>query len=90
MITIRLLLLMTSPMFGSTLIRPSPLGKFSPESIYKGLPSSVPIGLSDAFAADAIKTMQWAAFLKRNQLDPAGLSVVVARLRETFQETGIF
>ena len=53
-------------------------------------PSSIPIGLSDAFAADATKTMQWAAFLKRNQLEPVDLSVVVARLRGAFQETGIF
>ena len=54
------------------------------------IPISTPIGLDDAFAIDAIKQMQWAAFLKKSRLDALALEVVIGRLREAFQETGIF
>jgi predicted nucleotidyltransferase component of viral defense system len=47
------------------------------------IPQSVPTALTDRFAADRTKQIQWAAFLKRNGLaDPAvGLSEVVQDLR---------
>jgi hypothetical protein len=49
------------------------------------LPTSVPAGLSDAFAADPARRAQWAAFVSRLRLerDPAtaSLAEVVARIR---------
>jgi predicted nucleotidyltransferase component of viral defense system len=45
------------------------------------LPSQVPVGLSDAFAADQQKQRQWQAFLKKNQLEQTELAVVVQALR---------
>ena len=46
------------------------------------LPSQVPVGLSDAFAADLQKQRQWQAFLKKNQLEQTELAVVVQALRD--------
>lgn len=46
------------------------------------LPSHVPVGLSDAFAADQQKQRQWQAFLKKNQLEQTELAVVVQALRD--------
>jgi predicted nucleotidyltransferase component of viral defense system len=46
------------------------------------LPSQVPVGLSDAFAADMQKQRQWQAFLKKNQLEQTELAVVVQALRD--------
>jgi predicted nucleotidyltransferase component of viral defense system len=46
------------------------------------LPSQVPVGLSDAFAADQQKQRQWQAFLKKNQLEQTELAVVVQALRD--------
>lgn len=48
------------------------------------LPSSVPPGLSDAFAADPAKQRAWTAFLSRNRLDAGGASLpeVVAAIAE--------
>jgi predicted nucleotidyltransferase component of viral defense system len=46
------------------------------------LPSQVPVGLSDAFAADLQKQQQWQAFLKKNQLEQTELAVVVQALRD--------
>jgi len=37
-------------------------------------PSALPIGLSDEFALDKAKNIQWRAFLRRIGKDPAGLS----------------
>jgi hypothetical protein len=54
------------------------------------LPSSTPVGLSDAFATDAAKGAQWAAFLKRNQLDAIALTEVVPTLRAELGRAGIF
>ncbi|MEX3955613.1 nucleotidyl transferase AbiEii/AbiGii toxin family protein [Trinickia sp. EG282A] len=34
------------------------------------IPEAIPTGLSDAFAQDATKQKQWAAFLKKNRLEP--------------------
>ena len=49
------------------------------------LPSSIPSGLSDAFAQDAVKRAQWAAFLKKNRLQGLDLPTVVATLRNAFE-----
>lgn len=46
------------------------------------LPNQVPVGLSDAFAADMQKQRQWQAFLKKNQLEQTELAVVVQALRD--------
>lgn len=46
------------------------------------LPSQVPVGLSDAFAADQQKQRQWQAFLKKNQLEQTELALVVQALRD--------
>ena len=48
------------------------------------LPSSVPEGLSDAFANDEFKLKQWHAFLRKNRLSCDGLSLadLVSRLRD--------
>ena len=54
------------------------------------LPAGLPAGLSDAFCSDAAKQAQWAAFLKKNRLAALELAPVVARLREEFQQCGIF
>jgi Nucleotidyl transferase AbiEii toxin, Type IV TA system len=46
------------------------------------MPSGTPIGLSDAFAGDATKQMQWRAFLKKNTLESMDLRDVVRAIRE--------
>ena len=48
------------------------------------LPDGVPFGLTDAFATDAQKQSQWAAFLRRNRLAAPALAAVVAELRAFF------
>ena len=53
------------------------------------MPTSLPAGLSDAFAADAIKQTQWNAFLKRNRLDAIALVDVVTRLRGEIYKVGV-
>jgi len=53
------------------------------------MPSTAPVGLTDAFAADPSKQTQWKAFLKKNRLDPSELADVVNRLRGKFQDFGI-
>jgi Nucleotidyl transferase AbiEii toxin, Type IV TA system len=52
------------------------------------MPSTLPSGLSDAFAQNATKQTQWAAFLKKNRLDAMDLREVVALLRSEFQKLG--
>ena len=46
------------------------------------MPATLPIGLSDAFAADVNKQAQWKAFLRKNRLDPLDLADVVRYVRE--------
>lgn len=48
------------------------------------LPEGVPTGLSDEFAHDRARQMQWSAFLRRARLEgaPGDLQGVVSRLRE--------
>ena len=52
------------------------------------MPTALPAGLSDAFAADAIKQTQWNAFLKKNRLDAIALPDVVTRLRGEIYKVG--
>ncbi|MBC7701945.1 nucleotidyl transferase AbiEii/AbiGii toxin family protein [Aquabacterium sp.] len=54
------------------------------------MPSALPSGLSDAFAQDAMKQRQWAAFLKKNQLGFINLVEVVTLLRTEFQKLAGF
>lgn len=52
------------------------------------VPTTLPSGLSDAFAQDAAKQKQWVAFLKKNRLEALDLAEVVALLRVEFQQLG--
>lgn len=52
------------------------------------VPHTVPSGLSDAFAQDAAKQRQWAAFLNKNRLDPLDLARVVELLRSELLKPG--
>jgi hypothetical protein len=54
------------------------------------LPTEMPVGLSDAFTADAGKLAQWRAFLIKNRLDPVPLETVAQSLRAAFQRLGVF
>ena len=53
------------------------------------LPTNLPAGLSEAFAADATKEAQWKAFLKKNRLPSVDFHDVVARLRIGLDAVGI-
>ena len=53
------------------------------------LPTALPVGLSDAFALDAIKQTQWNAFLKKNRLEAVALADVVDALRGKFIVAGV-
>ena len=52
------------------------------------MPSTAPIGLSDDFADDTTKQMQWRAFLNKNKLDPMDLGIVVRALRARAAKVG--
>jgi predicted nucleotidyltransferase component of viral defense system len=52
------------------------------------MPSTQPIGLSDAFTADVIKQVQWRAFLKKNKLEMLDLGEVVRYVRERARQCG--
>lgn len=45
-------------------------------------PTDMPFGLTEAFACDAQKELQWKGFLKKNQLEAMTLGQVVSDLRE--------
>jgi len=45
------------------------------------MPSTMPIGLSDAFADDTTKQTQWRAFLNKNKLAPMDLRSVLGAIR---------
>lgn len=45
------------------------------------VPTELPIGLSDEFARDAQKNLQWAAFLRKNRLQSMPLQAVIQDLR---------
>ena len=48
------------------------------------MPTMLPVGFADVFAANAIKQTQWNAFLKKNRLETIALADVVNRLRSAF------
>jgi hypothetical protein len=52
------------------------------------MPGAQPIGLSDVFADDATKQLQWRAFLKKNKLEPMDLGQVVRAIRERALQFG--
>ena len=52
------------------------------------VPGTQPIGLSDAFAEDATKQVQWRAFLKKNRLEAIDLAEVVSYVRERTRSVG--
>jgi predicted nucleotidyltransferase component of viral defense system len=52
------------------------------------LPSSLPVGLTDAFARDPMKQTQWQAFLRKNRLAAPDLSDVVTELA-AFSQTAL-
>jgi hypothetical protein len=52
------------------------------------MPSTRPIGLSDAFANDAAKQVQWRAFIRKNKLNMLDLGDVVRFVRERAQQCG--
>jgi Nucleotidyl transferase AbiEii toxin, Type IV TA system len=52
------------------------------------IPATEPIGLSDAFAEDANKQVQWQAFLKKNRLGAMNLGEVVRYLRGRARQFG--
>lgn len=45
------------------------------------LPETLPLGLSDAFAQDQTKVVQWKAFLNKNKLQAPALAALVDELR---------
>lgn len=53
------------------------------------LPAAVPTGLTDDFANDRAKQMQWRAFIARNKLDTVELTDVVVELRDAFRLLGV-
>lgn len=53
------------------------------------MPTTLPVGLSDAFATDATKRSQWNAFLKKNRLLAMELGTVLERLRDHFHKMGV-
>ena len=52
------------------------------------MPSTQPIGLSDAFAEHATKQVQWRAFLKKNRLQAMDLTEVIKYVRERTRHFG--
>ena len=53
------------------------------------MPTAVPVGFTDTFAADATKQTQWNAFLKKNRLPAIALAEVVDKLRGRMQAVGV-
>lgn len=54
------------------------------------LPTDPPVGLRDTFARDAVKQVQWAAFLKKNRLASMELPDVVTAVRGALHQLGIW
>ncbi len=52
------------------------------------VPGTEPIGLSDAFAEDPTKQVQWRAFLKKNRLQAMNLVEVISYIRERTRRFG--
>ena len=53
------------------------------------MPGTRPIGLSDAFAEEATKQVQWRAFLKKNKLQVIDLAEVIRYVRERTRRFGL-
>jgi hypothetical protein len=53
------------------------------------MPSSLPVGLDDAFVADKVKQTQWKAFLKKNRIEAIELADLVAQLRTALRKVGV-
>ncbi|WP_029890669.1 nucleotidyl transferase AbiEii/AbiGii toxin family protein [Polycyclovorans algicola] len=53
------------------------------------MPVVLPVGLSNSFALDASKQMQWRAFLRKNRLEALELVEIVQMLRNAFTRAGI-
>ena len=53
------------------------------------MPTIMPVGLSDIFAVDTAKQLQWKAFLNKNRLNEVELKEVVNKLREKFHIAGV-
>ena len=53
------------------------------------MPTMLPVGFADVFAANEIKQTQWNAFLKKNRLEAIALVDVVNRLRSEFHAAGV-
>ncbi len=49
------------------------------------VPDAMPVGLSDEFAHDSSRQSLWLAFLKKNELPPEPLPIIVARLRSSLE-----
>lgn len=52
------------------------------------MPTTTPIGMSDAFAEDSTKQVQWKAFLRKNKLDALDLAEVVRYVRDRALQCG--
>lgn len=52
------------------------------------MPDALPIGLSDAFATDPTKQIQWRAFLSKNKLAAMDLADVIRHVRARAQQCG--
>jgi len=50
------------------------------------LPADWPVGLSDAFAADAGKQRQWQSFLRKNRLEAPTLAEIIALIRQALAQ----
>jgi hypothetical protein len=53
------------------------------------IPTALPIGLSDAFGADAPKQKQWDAFLRKGRLAAPSLSQTVTEVRTQLVRSGV-
>ena len=49
------------------------------------VPTDLPVGLTDEFANDSSRQALWQAFLKKNELAPEPLAVIVQRLRAALE-----
>jgi hypothetical protein len=53
------------------------------------MPATLPIGLTETFAEDGAKQVQWNAFLRRNKLDAMALTEVARYIRGRAQQCGL-
>ena len=53
------------------------------------VPAALPAGLSDAFASDTTKQLQWHAFTRRNRLEALELHTVIQSIRDHLRGIGL-